>query len=337
MKILLAVLSGLVLCGCCTEKYNLMDIKEPLESTELQQFGGDYYLGFSDVVSAHEKYHIVHAPQTRRNIFAFPLQTLQLDPRGLYELRLRFAGQEKIALYVFGFEYSSGKIRWTRPLAKTMSYLNVNGITDYSKEFAVSPGTDRLQPMFQLHKEGRPFSKSALMIEELSIIRKGDMKFADAELKKINFAADYDFSKYPVGDFTNIHKGNGPKAKKWSDVKAEIVELDGEKVLHIVRNKDNYIYPFIHFAPFNVDPQYYFVRLTFKAKGKGAFFSGLWWRRPDLNFDFENTPECKLTDEWQTFTMYRPCMPPGVKSATLGFTSRGDGEFFIKDIEVCFE
>jgi hypothetical protein len=175
------------------------------------------------------------------------------------------------------------------------------------------------------------------MIEELSIVRKGDMKFADADLKKINFAADYDFSRYPVGDFPNIHKGNRPEAKRWSDVKAQIVEVDGEKVLHIVRNKNNYIYPFIHFAPFSVDPQYYFVRLTFKAKGKGSFFSGLWWKRPDLNFDFENTPECKLTDEWQTFTMFRPCMIPGVESATLGFTSHGDGEFFIKDIEVRFE
>ena len=337
MKILLAVFVGLVLCGCSIEKYNLMDIKEPLESAEMQQLGGNYYVGLSDVVNTHEKYYTVNAPENKKNIFAFPLQRLKLDPRGLYELRLRFAGQEKIALYVFGFEYNAGKIRWNRPLAKTMSYLNVNGMTDYRKEFAVSPGTDCFQPVFQLHKAGRPLPNSVVMIEELSITRKGDMKFADADLKKINFAADYDFSKYPVGDFSNIHKGNGPNAKKWSDVKAQIVEVDGEKVLHIVRNKNNYIYPFINFAPFNVDPRYYFVRLTFKAKGKGSFFSGLWWKRPDLNFDFENTPECKLTDEWQTFTMLRPCMIPGVKSATLGFTSHGDGEFFIKDIEVRFE
>ena len=37
MKILLALFAGLVLCGCSIEKYNLMDIKEPLESAEMQQ------------------------------------------------------------------------------------------------------------------------------------------------------------------------------------------------------------------------------------------------------------------------------------------------------------
>ena len=238
---------------------------------------------------------------------------------------------------IYGLEFAGTNFRWSRPLARTMSFLNVNGSTDYYKEFAISPGTDNLQPVFQLWRTGTNFKGNVILIEELSVSRKGDMKFADAELKKVNFAADFDFSKYPVGDFKKIHKGNGEKAKKWSNVKAEVIEKDGGKVLHIVRNKDNYIYPFITLAPFKVDPRYHFVRVTLKAKGKGVFNTGLWWQRPSLYFDYENSPECKLTDQWQTFTMLRPCMTADVKNACLSFTSYGDGEFFIKDIEVRFE
>lgn len=337
MKFLFALLLAVVFSGCCTEKYDLLEMEKPVKCTEAEPYGGDFYVGFNESVQKKGKFYLVHAPQGGTKIFAFPLKTLKLDPEGLYELHLRFAGKERVALNIYGMEFEGEKVRWTRPLARTMSFLNVNGSTDYYKEFAVSPGTDRLQPIFQLWKTGTNFRGNVLLLEELSVTRKGDMKFADDEQRAVNYAADYDFSKYPVGDFKKIHKGNGPNAKKWSNVKAEVIECDGEKVLHIVRNKDNYIYPFITFSPFKIDPRYYFVRVTFKAKGKGSFSSGLWWQRPSLYFDYENSPKCELTDKWQTFTMLRPCMTADVKNASLSFTSHGDGEFFIKDIEVRFE
>lgn len=337
MKILFALLLTSVLCGCCcTEKYDLLDAKNAPQKKEVEKYGKDFY-SVADGVQKKGDFYLVKAPKTKTKSFALLPRPLKLDSKGVYELRMRYAGQERVALNMYGQEFEGENVRWTRPLVRTMSYLNVNGSTDYRKEFAVSPGIDKIQPIFNLARGGANFVGTVLLLEELSIVRKGDMKFADSEQKKINYAADYDFSKYPVGDFRKIHKGNGPKAKKWSNIKAEIIECDGEKVLHIVRNKDNYIYPFIRLAPFKIDPRYHFVRVTLKAKGKGSFATGLWWQRPSLYFDYENAPKCELTDKWQTFTMTRPCMTADVKNAALSFTSYGDGEFFIKDIEVRFE
>lgn len=338
MKFLFALVIGLFLCGCCCEKYDLMDGKNAIKCPDFELIGGDFYCEFDKVVQKKDDFSIIRTPQNKIKVFAFPLKTVELDPRGIYELNLRFVGKERIFFNILGAEFANGKIRWTRPLARSMSFLNVNGAVNYSKEFAVSPGTEKLQPVFQLQSSANSSLNGYIMlVENLSITRKGDMKCASDELKKINFASDYDFSKYPLGDFKKMRKGNGPNAKKWSNVKADIVEDNGEKVLRIIRKPENYIYPFITLAPFKVDPRYYFVRVTFKAKGKGAFKSGLWWQRSSLYFDYENTPECKLTDKWQTFTMLRPCMTPDVQKAALSFTSAGDGEFYIKDIEVRFE
>ena len=324
----------LILCGCAsTEKIDLLaqtGLEEPNE-----HFSASTFLPFSQAVAPSELGYWIKNPKAQPALLTV-FNGVSLEQKGIYELVMRYVGHERLRLIISGSEYQNGKILKKDVLLNTMAYLNVNGTVEYRKKFAVSPECETLVPSLTLINPGKSGHATELLIEELSVKRVGTMKTASDELKKVNFASEYDFSQYPAGEFNNMFKGKGKDAKTWSDVKAEIVDLNGEKVLHMIRTPANYIYPYMDLQPFTVDPQYYLVKLTFKAKGKGSIKPGLWWKRVEMNWDYYHGEEVQLNNEWQTVTLTHPCLTPNVDKATISFTSKGDGEFWIKDISVNF-
>ena len=334
-KILFFLPLLLALPGCTSvqEKFDLF--ARPGLETQSEPLSGKFFQPYSEIIAQEKAGWLVRNPQKTMGLQTV-LHGLKLDPAGIYELRMRYVGKERTRLFIHGSELKDGKVSKTHVLVNTMSFLNVNGAVEYRKQFAVTPGCEQLIPALSVYSGGKTGNPVELIIEELSITRVGKMNSASDSLKKVNFASDYDFSKHPVGDFNKITKGRGANVKKWSDVKAEIVNLNGEKVLHIVRTPENYIYPYLELAPFTVDPRYYFVKYTFKAKGKGTISPGLWWQRSHLSFDYYHGNAAVLTDDWQTITVIHPCMTPDVARAAVSFTSSGHGEFWIKDISVSF-
>ncbi len=335
-RLIFAVPVFLLFSGCAVTEKKINLLTEPGLEKQTALFYGDRFQPFSKMISPCKSGWLVKNPEKVPVIFSV-FKGQPLDPTGIYELKMRYVGQEGIRLIVCGSEYGKEKIQKNNILLNTVSSLNVNGAAEYRKEFAVSPACELLFPSLSVINPGKLGHAVELLVEDLSIRRVGNMKFAPEEIKKINLASDYDFSKYPAGDFPDIHKGNGVNAKKWSNIKAEIVELNGEKVLHIIRKPENYIYPYMALKPFPIDPKYHFIKLSFKIKGKGSIKPGLWWKRSSLGWDYYHGLEVKLSDEWQTVTVIHPCMTPDVKSATMSFSSNGHGEFWIKDIFVNME
>ena len=323
------ILICLTVNAAAEEKIDLLS--KPGMETQTKLFPGSTFQPYSRMIVPYKSSWLVKNPKKEPVIFSV-FQGVTLDSASVYELKMRYIGQEGNRLIVSGSEYGKGKILKGNVLLNTVSSLNVNGVTEYRKKFAVTPDCEQLIPSLSVIHPGKTGHATELLIEELSISRVGTMKKAAPEHKKINLAADYDFSKYPQGDFSGIYKGYGPNAQKWSSIKAEIVEQNGEKVLHIIRTPENYIYPYMELKPFPVDPQYYFVKLTFQAKGKGVIKPGLWWKRSAFGWDYYHGAEVKLTDDWQTVTVLHPCMTPDVKSATMSFSSNGHGEFWIRNI-----
>ncbi|MBR7145485.1 MAG: hypothetical protein IKD10_11160 [Lentisphaeria bacterium] len=321
------------ICGCSTNTGKTDLLAFPGLEVQSEHFPGSTFMPYSKMIVPAESGWLVKNPSEKTAVFAV-LKGITLDPDGIYELRMRYVGREKTRLFINGAEYKNGSIFKKNILLNTVSFLNVNGPVEYRKVFAVNPDCEQLVPVLSLINAGKKGHATEFLIEDLSVHRIGTMKKASDKVKKVNSASEYDFSNYPLGSFDKIHKGDGANAKKWSDVKAEIVNLNGEKVLHIVRKPENYIYPFIEMKPFTVDPQYHFVKLTFKAKGTGSITPGLWWKRPALSWDYYHGESVKLTGEWQTVTLIHPCLTPGVESSTVSFTSSGHGEFWIKDIFV---
>ena len=332
----LAGVCSLLLCGCGTMQYKTELLAQPGMEKQSDLFPGSTFQPFSRVIKPYGSSWQIVNPE-RNSVFFTVFQGQKLDPEGIYRVQLRFIGQEGTRFLLSGSEFSNGKIIKNQILLNLVSFLNINGAVTYSKEFAVTPDCEQMIPSLTVINSGKKGNAKEMLVEEFSITRVGSMKKADPEIRKINLASDYDPAKLPEGNFTKIHKGSGENAKKWSNIKAEIITLNGEKVLHIVRKPENYIYPFLELKKFPIDPKHHFVKVSFKAKGTGAIKPGLWWKRAVLNWDYYHGQEVKLTDEWQTITVLHPCMTPDVKSATMSFSSNGDGEFWIKDISANIE
>ena len=323
-------------CGCTGtgEKTDLLS--SPGMEVQTSAFPGKTFQPYSRVMIRDNAGWLVRNPG-KMPVFFVVFQGVSLDAEGIYELNMRYVGLEGTRLIISGSEFNGETYLKGLVLMNTVSSVNVNGAAEYRKEFAVTPDCNRLIPSLSVINPGKNGHGTELLVEELSIRRTGTMKAASSSIRTVNLASDYDFAKYPEGDFEKICKGYGKQAKRWSSIKAEIVNLDGENVLHIVRKPENYIYPYMELKPFPVDPKYYFVKLSFKIKGKGSIKPGLWWKRNSLNWDYYHGGEVKLTDQWQTVTVIHPCMTPDVKNATMSFTSGGSGEFWIKDITANLE
>ena len=332
-KLFLSIPLLLVLCGCAVTEEKINLLSHPGMETQTELFPGSIFLPYSKVFKPYKSARLVKNP-SRQQAFFSVLNGVKIDSNGIYELRMRYSGQERDRIILNGYELKNGKVLKKNVLLNTTTYLNVNGAVEYRTPFAVSPDCEQLIPALTFINPGKNGHATELLIEELSICRIGNMKTAFPGFAKINYASEYDFSKHPEGDFQKIRKGLGPDAKKWSDIKAEVVTLDGEKVLHLLRKPENYIYPYLDLKPFITDPQYHFIKLAFKARGKGSIKPGLWWKRKTLDFDYYHGEEVKLSDTWQEITLIHPCLTPDVKNATISFTSSGHGEFWIKDISV---
>ena len=332
-KLFLSIPLLLILCGCAVTEEKINLLASPGMETQTELFPHSTFLPYSKVFKSYKSAWLVKNPAQQQALFSV-LRGVKLDSNGIYELRMRYSGQERDRFILHGYELKNGEIKKAQVLLNTTSYLNVNGAVEYRKPFAVSPDCEEFLTSMTFINSGKKGHATELLIEELSICRIGTMKTAFPGLGKINYASEYDFSKHPEGDFQKIRKGLGPDAKKWSDVKAEVVKVDGEKVLHILRKPENYIYPYIDLKPFLTDPQYHFIKFSFKARGKGSIKPGLWWNRKTLSFDYYHGKEVKLSDNWQEITLIHPCMTPDVKNAAVSFTSSGHGEFWIKDIAV---
>lgn len=333
---LFSVVISMLLCGCAATPEKIDLFAAPGMEKQNDLFPGKLFQPYSKVIKPYGKSYLLKNPD-QMPVFYMVFQGVTLQPNDVYELKMRYIGQEGIRFLISGSEYFNGAIQKNHVLLNTTSFLNVNGAATYTKQFAVTKDCEQLIPSLSVISPGKKGNPTPLLVEELSIVKVGTMKKASTEIRKINIASDYDFSKYPEGDFNKIHKGNGKNAKKWSNIKAEIVNLNGEKVLHIVRTPQNYIYPFMNLKPFPIDPKYHYVKFTFKVKGSGNLQPGLWWKRASLNWDYYHGREVKLTDQWQEVTVLHPCMTPDVKSATISFTSRDDGEYWIKDISVTMQ
>ena len=326
----------ILLTGCSlikTEKIDLLSRQGLDKETEF--FNSKNFSSFSKTIAPYNaSYLIKNLGTSRLNLIV--LGAIKLNPKKIYELKMRFTGQEGNRIVLNGHEFSQGKLIKNSTLMNTNSYLNVNGITTYAKKFATSPLSDKLIPSLTIIRP-RTGNRNEFYIEELSISPIENIKTAPKNIKNLNLAKEFDFSKYPVGNFAKIYKGNGENVKKWSNVKAEIILDKGEKVLHITRRPENYIYPYICLNDFHINPENHFIKVSFKVKGKGVIRPGLWWKRTALGFDYYHNVEVKLTDQWQTVTFLHPCLTPDVKSSVLSFSSSGNGEFFIKDILVSIE
>ena len=325
-----------LICGCRTAEELLSLLKGPA-APHLPEKDRQNFAPYAGSVKPYGNMTLIKAPEADGS-FVVEFAAVTPVPDSVYEFRMRYAGQENIQLHAYGIEESGNGSQSAGLLMRTMSYLNVNGMVEYAKPFAVSKDCRKLIPLLRLSMPGKfTRGRNCLLVEDMSIRRLGPMKHASAADRENNLASDYDFSKYPAGDFRKIYKGKGKTAPKWSDVKAQIVKENNTAWLRITRKPENYIYPFLELKPFPADPLHHSVRVSLKARGKGSFRIGLWWKRPSLGWDYENRSLCRLTDQWQTFTAVRPCMTPDVTAPTLSFTSYGDGEFDIKDISVTLE
>ena len=337
---LLSAAALLLLCGCKstapeTTEISLFD-QPGFEKTARPDADPETFLPWSTAVKPHGGSKLFKNPK-KLPLYTVDFAKVPLSPGWIYELNMKFVGQEGTALHLYGTEFSGEKPGNTHVLLRTRSALNVNGATGYSKEFAISPGSTGILPHFLIASAGKSGHVNELLVENLSIRKIAPMKQASPEIKKINLASAYDFSKHPEGEFTKMCRGMGANAKHWSNVKAEVVKIDGESMLHIVRKPENYIYPWMDLNPFPIDPRYHYVRLSFQIKGSGAVSPGLWWKRRTLQWDYYHGKKVELTNDWQTVTLVHPCMTPDVKSATMSFSSSGDGEFWIKNISVTME
>ena len=335
-----SALSALLFLSCCFAADPAVEFsffeKPGLEKPLLSIEGEENFLPWTIAVKDSPAGKIFKNPK-RLPLYTVEFQPIAPEPGWIYEMNMKFIGQEGTALHIYGVEYAGTVQRSNHVLLRTRSALNVNGVTGYSKEFAVAPGCTELRTSLTVASAGKTGHTTELLVEKLSIRKVAPMKQASSEIRKINLAEDYDLSKYPEGSFPKMSKGYGENAKHWPNVKAEIVKVDGENLLHIVRTKDQYIYPFMELKPFPVDPRYYYIRLTFEIKGKGTVAPGLWWKRRSLSWDYFHGKKVTLTDDWQTVTVVHPCMTPDVKSATMSFTGGGDGEFWIRNISANME
>ena len=331
-KFTLFALPVLLIGGCCTRTSIPLTGTSGMEKP-VAALGPERFYPYSKVIKPYGKRWLLRNPD-REKFFTTGFRDIQLDPSKIYELRMSFTGWEKGTFYLRGNEYNGDKLLKSQMLAQSTTFLNVNGLTNYIKEFTVSPETTRLEPVLIFANPGKKGQVNQLMIDKLEIVETGTMKKASATISAMNLAEKYDFSKYPDGDFKYIFKGRGANAKEWSDISAKVVRINGEAMLHIIRKPANYIYPWMDLQDFPIDPQYHFVKLSFKVKGSGAIRPGLWWKRRTMGCDYYHGPTVNLSDKWQTVSLIHPCMTPDVKRATMSFSSKGDGEFFIKDIRV---
>ena len=212
-------------------------------------------------------------------------------------------------------------------------------MTSLEKDFAIPTGIDSMILNVCLASSKAEIKMKPgvkLVIEELAIKEKAKINIPPSEICGKNFMPMTDFSSYKPGEFTDMHKGNGKNAKHWPDVDAQIVEFNGQKCLRIERRPQDYIYPFLTSITFPFNPQNYFIKASITVCGKGEFCLGLWWKRKDLDRDYQNRVKCVLSDEWKTFTETRACLSPLVTNADLSFTSSGNAVIYIKDISIEF-
>jgi len=338
MKKILPFFAVLLLAGCASrESYDLLTLNgqgKPYHPTMPQ---GEM-LPFSQVLKRESDLTAVCNPEKRKFLYV-GFAEAPLAPGNVYRFTMRAAGREGLEIAAFLSEYHGETLRFDRNLLRATLFLNANGMTQFQKDFAVTPGATKAIPCITFFsRSGTMNSGSIALLETLSIEKVGKMKTASPAIRATNLAGKYDFDRFPAGNFQLMHKGNGSNAAKWRDVQAEVIELPGEgKALRIVRHVNDYVYPYLELEPFPADPQYHYVKLTFEAKGRGAFRTGIWWQRRHLEWDYENAPLCRLTDQWQTFTVYRPCLTPDVVAPTLAFNSADEGEYFIRRISVTLE
>lgn len=338
MKRLFALLCALALTGCAARKnYDLLVMKGQEKSYHPAMPQGEL-LSFSQTVKNENGLFAILNPE-KRKFLSVGFSALALEPGSIYRFTLRAVGREGLEIAAFLSEFEKENLRYNRNLLRATLFLNVNGITTFQKDFAVSPGSDRAIPCITFFSRNGAMNPGCIaLLKTLSIEKVGGMKKLPAGTPGTDLAKKYDFNRFPAGDFTLIHKGNGPDAAKWRDIRAEIVDLKGEgKALHIVRHTGDYVYPYLLLDDFPVDPTGHYVKVTFEAKGRGAFRTGIWWKRRHLEWDYENAPLCRLTGQWQTFTVYRPCLTPDVIAPTLAFNSGGEGEYFIRNLHVTLE
>ncbi len=338
MRRFFALFCTLALAGCATPKnYDLLVMKGQETSYHPSMPQGEL-LPFSQTVKNENGLFAIQNPE-KRKFLSVGFAALDLEPGSVYRFTLRAVGREGLEIAAFLSEFEKENLRYDRNLLRATLFLNVNGITAFQKDFTVSEGTTKAIPCITFFSRGGAMNPGCIaLLETLSIEKVGEMKKLPAGTPKTDLAKKYEFNRFPVGDFTLIHKGNGPDAAKWRDIQAGIVDLQGEgKALHIVRHKGDYIYPYILLDDFPVEPMYHYVKVTFEAKGRGAFRTGIWWKRRHLEWDYENAPLCRLTDQWQTFTIRRPCLTPDVVAPTLAFNSADEGEYFIRNLSVTLE
>jgi hypothetical protein len=280
-------------------------------------------------------------PQNKRKThFNFTgLKEIPVKPGTVYSMKITAIGQELSVMDIFGIIFKDKKYWGKLSIIKNIFFLNVNGMTTIERDFTVPLGASSIVLDFgvgpwEKGKVNRPGTK--LIIQELTLKEKGRMKTPSPEILGKNFLPMGNFGNCKNGDFAGIFKGCGKTAKHWPDIEAKIVKLDGLKCLRIKRTPQSYPYPHITSKRFPFNPQYYYIKVSVTARGKGEFNLGLWWKRDNFNPDYSNRIKCILSKEWQTFTETRACLSPLVSSAALAFYSKNNAEIYIKDISLKF-
>lgn len=265
------------------------------------------------------------------------LKKISVTPGMRYSIKMKAMGTENIYLLVMGLFYKNDEFVEISTLVRNTYFLNVNGMVAIEKEFAPPPDTDSMILYMALIQKpsGKTLTPGTkLVFEELSVSETGPMKTVPADMLNKNFLKYDDFTQCALGEFTDMTRGLGERSKRWSNVDAQVVELEGEKCLRIIRTPENFSSPFFKTAAFGFDPQTYYIKATATVRGEGEFHLGLWWIRDGFNTDFQNQVPCILSDEWTSVTEIRPCLSPLVLSTELVFHSNKDGVLYVKNLSV---
>ena len=266
----------------------------------------------------------------KKNSYFTRLAKVSVEPKTIYTLKLTALGSEKLYILITGLFFKNGKYIGTRSVFRHIYLQNVNGMTSVEKDFAIPTGVDSMILNLTMN------SNATLIIKEFAIRKKGRIKIPPSGYLGKNLLPIGDFKNCQLGEFTGMYKGRGKNAKHWPNIKADVVELNGEKCLKIERNTQNYIYPFFTSVPFPFNPQNYLIKASVTVRGKGEFRLGLWWKRKGIPRDYQNRVKCVLSDKWTTFTEIRACLSPLVTNANLSFYSTGNAVIYVKNIKIEF-
>ena len=219
-----------------------------------------------------------------------------------------------------------------------------HGFSKHEKDFVTPPGATEMIMTVFVGSKGAMGGPVYTVFEELAVERGAPLP-GKKELLGKNLLYFEDFSQFPVGPLSipknKVFDSRSNKVversllglgNKTNALAAEIVEMDGRRVLKLTRKAGGYDYPRFDTRPVKLEGCW--VRCSVRIKGEGDVTPGLWWNRRFLSWEYSHSRMTELTDEWVELESIRPCINPLTEAAAMDLLSRNPSVYYIDRVRI---